>query len=118
MSRRRNPAGSPAAPWPAESGSGLSTGVLLIAAAVASPALYRSLVQDLLPLHVALQRYLIVAVGCWVLAGLIRSVLPTARQPSRAGADRDAGSGAEPPLEGTISESRPVGSDDGLRTAS
>lgn len=51
--------------------SPLSGSVLVGAAVVASPALWSSLVDGALPLDVALTRYLIAVVICWVLISLV-----------------------------------------------
>ena len=56
--------------------------VLGVAAIVASPALWNSLVAGSMPLNVGLSRYLVVVGVCWVLLSLIGGLLfpePTAR---------------------------------------
>ncbi len=51
--------------------SPLSSGVLIAAAVVASPALKASLVDQTMPLDVGLTRYLIAVVICWVLISVV-----------------------------------------------
>ena len=60
--------------------SGVTAGPLLIAAVLASPALWRSVSQHQLPLYVALERLLVIAVLCVVVADVVRryfDVVPT-----------------------------------------
>lgn len=66
---------------PARSG-GLSLGPLLIAAVLASPALWRSLQQQMLPLYVALERLLVIAVLCVVVGDVVRRYLDVVPQPA------------------------------------
>ncbi len=57
--------------------SPLSTSVLAGGALLASPALYQSLVDGTLPLDVALTRFLVALVACWLaLTVLTEFVLP------------------------------------------
>lgn len=49
--------------------------VLGVAAIVASPALWNSLVAGSMPLNVGLSRYLVAVVVCWVLLSLIGGLL-------------------------------------------
>lgn len=44
----------------------LSGGVLLVAAVLTSPALWGTLVEGTMPLHVGLTRYLLATAACWV----------------------------------------------------
>lgn len=55
----------------------VTTPVLLAAAVLASPALFRSLVQDLVPLSVALQRFVLITLGCVAVAYVVQRLLPS-----------------------------------------
>lgn len=69
----------------------LSSGVLFAAAVLASPALYLSLVEQTMPIDVALTRYLIVLAIAW--AGM--SVLADLMTPSPQAVAPDEGSPEE-----------------------
>lgn len=53
--------------------------VLGSAAVVASPAFYRAFVLDMLPWHVAVIRYLVAAVICWVALSIVAALVEVGR---------------------------------------
>lgn len=53
----------------------LSGWVLAVAALVASPALWSSLVEGVMPLDVALTRYLVATAACWVALSLASELI-------------------------------------------
>jgi hypothetical protein len=53
----------------------LSGWVLAAAALVASPALWSSLVEGVMPLDVALTRYLVATAACWVALSLASELI-------------------------------------------
>lgn len=55
---------------------GLTLTVLALAALVASPAIWQCLVRHELPLHVMLERYVLIAVGCLAVSEVARRLLP------------------------------------------
>lgn len=57
--------------------------VLASAAVLVSPALWLALVPGALPLDVALNRYLLVVVGCWLAFSMVVSLLPPPATPER-----------------------------------
>lgn len=68
---------------------GLSLGPLMIAGVLASPALWRALQQHQLPLSVALERLLVIAVVCVVVGDVVKrylDVVPAAEVPAPAAA--------------------------------
>ncbi|MFS3127115.1 hypothetical protein ACLM5J_01775 [Nocardioides sp. Bht2] len=69
--------------------------VLVAAALIVSPALWHGLVLGELPLDVALTRYLVAVVGCWLALGLFLQFLP---EP----AAKQSATTAPAPLEPTL----------------
>jgi hypothetical protein len=65
--------GTPAA-GPARPG-GLTLPVLVLAAVVASPAIYQCLVSHTVPVQVMLERYVLIALGCLVVSEGVRRLL-------------------------------------------
>jgi len=58
---------------PPRSGAGLTPEVMMVAALLVLPALWRSLAQGELPLYVAMERYLMLTAGCALLSWLLHS---------------------------------------------
>ena len=58
--------------------SPFSAGVLSSAAALTSPALYHAFVTGTLPIDVALTRYLLAVVVCWLVLCLVIELVPKA----------------------------------------
>lgn len=74
------PAAAPAAHSPGDEavrGGGLTLPVLAFAALVASPAIWQCLVRHDLPVHVMLERYVVIALGCLLVSEVARRLLPT-----------------------------------------
>lgn len=69
--------------------------VLVAAALIVSPALWHGLVLGELPLDVALTRYLVAVVGCWLALGLFLQFLPEPAAKRSAAAEQT-------PLEPTL----------------
>lgn len=80
----------------------LTAPALLAAVLLASPALFRALVQDLVPLSVALERLALITLGCLAVAYVAPRLLP---DPAPGpGADAEAGSAARRPGAGAGSD--------------
>jgi hypothetical protein len=67
----------------------LSGWVLAVAALVASPALWSSLVEGVMPLDVALTRYLVATAACWVALSLASDLIWPNGTPARGPATDD-----------------------------
>ncbi len=78
----------------------LTAPALLAAVLLASPALFRALVQDLVPLSVALERLALITLGCLAVAYVAPRLLPA----PGPGADAEAGSAGRRPGAGTGSD--------------
>lgn len=83
---------------------GISFGPLMIAGVLASPALWRALEQHQLPLYVALERLLVIAVLCVVVGDVVKRYLDVVPAPETTPAAEPAstapaGSAATSPLD-------------------
>lgn len=69
---------------PARSSGGLTLPVLAFAALVASPAIWQCLVRHTVPMHVMLERYVVIALGCLLVSEGARRLMgsPTAADPA------------------------------------
>lgn len=89
----------PPAPRPLRPG-GLTLPVLAFAALVASPAIWQCLVRHALPMHVMLERYVAIAVGCLLVSEAVRRLLPQSSEDAGKVADvptRDMATGDDEP---------------------
>ena len=59
---------------------GLTLPVLALAALVASPAIWQCLVRHTVPMHVMLERYVVIALGCLLVSEGVRRLLPSGRK--------------------------------------
>jgi hypothetical protein len=84
--------------------SPFSAPVLMGAAVISSPALYRAFVEGTAPLEVALTRYLVAVAVCWGLLALVVTLVG----PAPAPATSDAVSDAAKPDAATEREKTPV----------
>lgn len=82
----------------------LTAPALLAAVLLASPALFRALVQDLVPLSVALERLALITLGCLAVAYVAPRLLPA----PGPGADAGAGSAGRRPGAGAGSDVQTV----------
>jgi hypothetical protein len=78
---------------------GLSLSVLGFAALVASPAIWQCLVRHAVPMHVMIERYVVIALGCLLVSEAARRLLRQAtREPAPDAAE------ATDPLEPTVTD--------------
>lgn len=63
---------------------GLTLPVLAFAALVASPAIWQCLVRHTVPMHVMLERYVVIALGCLLVSEATRRLLPSDRSETAA----------------------------------
>lgn len=77
--------------------SPLTTPQLLAAAALASPALWTGFVEQTLPADVALTRYLVAVLACWLVGSLLHGVVTSA--PAAAPAPVDPPQADPPPAD-------------------
>ncbi|WP_370288748.1 hypothetical protein [Nocardioides sp.] len=94
MGRRKSADGS-GRPAPAPTPGIIDGKVLLIAALVCSPAIYRAS-QGLLSVDEVLQRYLFVALACAATAMLVRALWPLLAGPVAKPTPRDAAGAIQP----------------------
>src|SRR3954467_4144528 len=73
---------------------GLTLPVLALAALVCSPAIWQCLVRHALPLHVMLERYVVVALGCLLVSEAARRLLRPPADEAPAGGDPDRAAAA------------------------
>jgi hypothetical protein len=74
---------------------GLTLPVLFFAALVASPAIWQCLVRHALPVHVMLERYVLIALGCLLVSEVALRLMP------RPAAAVEDGAAAGPGAAGT-----------------
>jgi hypothetical protein len=67
----RDAAPTPGPGWP----GGLTLPVLALAALVSSPAIWQCLVRHTVPMHVMLERYVLIALGCLLVSEAVRRLL-------------------------------------------
>lgn len=79
---------------------GLSLSVLGLAALVASPAIWQCLVRHALPMHVMLERYVVIALGCLLVSEAARRLLrrAVAQEPADEATDPVPAAVADPAL--------------------
>ncbi|MDH2414609.1 hypothetical protein [Nocardioides sp. CER19] len=77
---------------------GLSLSVLAFAALVASPAIWQCLVRHTVPMHVMLERYVVIALGCLLVSEAARRLL------RHAGAQEPAGGQAGEAVDATVTD--------------
>lgn len=89
---------------------GLSLGPLMIAGVLASPALWRAVEQHQLPLYVALERLLVIAVICVVVGDVVKrylDVAPTSEAAAATPATAATAATAATPATAASSASEP-----------
>lgn len=77
----------------------LSPTVLGAAGLCASPALYQALVTGGMPLEVAMTRYLVALVLCWVAISLVAALVGEPPTPATRSADTDGDAASAPDME-------------------
>ncbi len=77
----------------------LSPTVLGAAGLCASPALYQALVTGGMPLEVAMTRYLVALVLCWVAISLVAALVGEPPTPATRSADTDGDTAPAPDME-------------------
>jgi thiosulfate reductase cytochrome b subunit len=73
----------------------MSGGVLLVAALLTSPALWSTLVEGTMPLHVGLTRYLLATGVCWVVLSVVSELVWPEVAPAAVEADEDEHEGTD-----------------------